>query len=89
MSNIRTNLLKEMFPKQIFTHRVDWFSCLAFALLQYTPARPPNLIFYITCGRPQISLSKAACGRKAAGCAPLGYAYYVIKLRQHIGLETW
>jgi len=45
MSNIRTNLLKEMFPKQIFTHRVDWFSCLAFALLQYTPARPPNLIF--------------------------------------------
>jgi len=30
---------------QIVTHRVDWFSCLAFVLLQYTPARPPNLIF--------------------------------------------
>jgi len=30
---------------QIATHRVDWFSCLAFVLLQYTPARPPNLIF--------------------------------------------
>ena len=39
---------------QIVTHRVDWFSCLAFVLLQYTPARPPNLIFQITCGRPQI-----------------------------------
>jgi len=36
---------------QIVTHGVDWFSCLAFVLLQYTPARPPNLIFYITCGR--------------------------------------
>jgi len=30
---------------QIITHRVDWFSCLAFVLLQYTPAQPPNLIF--------------------------------------------
>ena len=30
----------------IFTHRVDWFSCLAFVLLQYTPAPPPNLIIY-------------------------------------------
>ena len=60
---------------QIVTHRVDWFSCLAFVLLQYTPARPPNLIFRITCRRPQISLSKAACERTAAGCAPLVYAY--------------
>ena len=49
---------------QIVTHRVDWFSCLAFVLLQYTPARPPNLIFKITCGRPEIPLSKAACGRR-------------------------
>jgi len=30
---------------QLVTHRVDWFSCLAFVLLQYMPARPPNLIF--------------------------------------------
>jgi len=30
---------------QIVTHRVDWFSCVAFVLLQYTPERPPNLIF--------------------------------------------
>jgi len=40
-------------------------ACLAFVLLQYTPARPQNLIFQSTCGRPQISLSKVA------GCAPL------------------
>jgi len=46
-------------------------SCLAFVLLQYTPVRPLNLIFYSTCGRPQISLSKGACGRTVAGCAPL------------------
>jgi len=60
---------------QIVTHRVDWFSCLAFVLLQYMPARPPNLILYfnlhVDYGRPQISLSKAACSRTAAGCAPL------------------
>jgi len=56
----------------IVRHRVDWFSCLAFVLLQYTPAQPPNLIFQITCRRPQISLSEAACMRHtAAGCAPL------------------
>jgi len=42
MSNILTNLLKEKFGRLI---RVDWFSCLAFVSLQYTPARPPNLIF--------------------------------------------
>jgi len=36
---------------QIVTHRVDWFSCLGFVLFQYTPARPSNLIFQITCGR--------------------------------------
>jgi len=29
----------------IVTHCVDWFSCLAFILLQSTAARPPNLIF--------------------------------------------
>jgi len=29
----------------IVTHRVHWFSCLAFVLLQYAPARPPNLKF--------------------------------------------
>jgi len=40
--------------------------CLAFILLQYTPAWPPSLIFKITRGRLQISLSKAA------GCAALG-----------------
>jgi len=40
-------------------------------LLQYTPAQPPNLVFLIKCGRLQISLSKAACSRMAAGCAPL------------------
>jgi len=45
MSNILISLLKEKFAKQIFTHRVDWFSCLAFVLLQYMPARPPNLVF--------------------------------------------
>jgi len=45
MSKILTNLLKEKFAKLIFTHHVDWFSCLAFVLLQYTPARPANLIF--------------------------------------------
>jgi len=40
---------------QIVTHRVDWFSCLVFALLKYTPALPPNLIFStITCRRPQV-----------------------------------
>ena len=49
---------------QIVTHRVDWFPCLSFVLFQYTPARPPNLIFWITNGRPQISLSKATCGRR-------------------------
>jgi len=43
---------------QIVKHRVDWFSCLAFVLLQYTPTRPPNLVFRITCGLPQVSLSK-------------------------------
>ena len=52
---------------QIVMHRVDWFSCLAFVLLQHMPAQPPNLTFYVTCGWPQISLSKAA------GCAPLVY----------------
>ena len=31
---------------QTVRHRVDWFSCLAFVLLQYTPARRPNVIFY-------------------------------------------
>jgi len=45
MSKILTNLLKEKFAKQIFTHCVHWFSCLAFVLFQYTPARPPNPIF--------------------------------------------
>ena len=45
---------------QIVTLRVDWFSCLAFVLLQYMPARPPNPIFQITYGWLQISLSKAA-----------------------------
>jgi len=55
---------------QIVTHRVDWFSCLAFVWLQYTPARLPNLIFQITHGQPQISLSKGHM-RPAAGCAPL------------------
>jgi len=30
---------------QIVMHPVDWFSCLAFVLLQYKPVRPPNLIF--------------------------------------------
>jgi len=45
MSNILTNLLKEKFAKQIFKHHVDWFSCLAFVSLQYTPVRPRNLIF--------------------------------------------
>jgi len=49
----------------IDAHRADWFSCRAFVLPQYTPARPPNLIVQITCGWPQISLSKVA------GCAPL------------------
>ena len=56
---------------QIVTHRADWFSCLAFVLLQYMPVPSPNLI--LTSGRPQISLSKAACGRTAAGCARLVY----------------
>jgi len=32
-------------PIQIVTHRVDWFSCLTLVLLQYAPARPPNLTF--------------------------------------------
>jgi len=50
---------------QIVTHHVDWFPCLAFVLFQYTTAWLSNLIFQITCGRLQTSLSKAA------GFAPL------------------
>jgi len=38
-------LIKTNITIQIVTHRDDWFSCLAFVLLQYAPARPPNLIF--------------------------------------------
>jgi len=52
---------------QIVTHRVDWFSCLAFVLLQYCfniRQHGRQILFWITCGRPQISLSKAACGRR-------------------------
>ena len=54
---------------QIVTHRVDWFSCLVFALLKYTPALPPNLMFQITVGRQQISASKATRGRRLCNVA--------------------
>jgi len=37
--------IKRNITIQIVTHRVDWFSCLAFVLLHYTPARLSDLIF--------------------------------------------
>jgi len=76
MSKISTNVLKETLGRLI---RVDWCSCLCLA--QYTPARPPNRIFQIRCGRPQSSLSKAACGHTTAGCAQLIYHVAPVRMR--------